>query len=165
MISSAHAQDVPAAAKAPLPKAAPAAAKAVSPLDAAIQAKEQEIASLQAPQPAPAQWWSTTSAMTMSATVLLFGFLTLCLAAYVIRRGHPWEAVLKIFGMVLIIVLTVFLIVAGYDDKQIAPAMGLLGTIAGYLLGKDVARPDAGQARAPGTGQGTPGPLPPAKPV
>jgi hypothetical protein len=165
MITSAHAQDVPAAAKA-LPKAAPAAAKAVSPLDAAIRAKEQEIAILQAPASHGAsQWWSTTSAMTMSATVLLFGFLTLCLAAYVIRRGHPWEAVLKIFGMVLIIVLTVFLIVAGYDDKQIAPAMGLLGTIAGYLLGKDVAKPDAGQARTPGAGQGGPGPLPPAKPV
>jgi hypothetical protein len=162
MITSAHAQDRPAATKA---KSSPAASKGMDPLDAAIHAKEQEIAGLQVPQHGPAQWWSTTSAMTMSATVLLFGFLTLCLAAYVIRRGHPWEAVLKIFGMVLIVVLTVFLIVAGYDDKQIAPAMGLLGTIAGYLLGKDVARPDAGPARTPGAGQGAPGPLPPAKPV
>ena len=30
----------------------------------------------------------------------------------------------------------VFLIVAGYTEKQIAPVIGLLGTIAGYLLGK-----------------------------
>jgi hypothetical protein len=31
--------------------------------------------------------------------------------------------------------------VAGYSDQQIAPAMGLLGTIVGYLLGKDVREP------------------------
>jgi hypothetical protein len=29
-----------------------------------------------------------------------------------------------------------FLITAGYTSDQIAPMIGLLGTIAGYLLGK-----------------------------
>lgn len=86
-------------------------------------------------------WWSNTNAMTMSASVLIFGLLALLLASYVIRKGQSWEAVLKIFGTVLIVVMTVFLIVAGYDDKQIAPAIGLLGTIVGYLLGKDVSKP------------------------
>jgi hypothetical protein len=86
--------------------------------------------------------------MTMSSTVLVFGLITLALAAYVIRKGHQWEAVLKVFGMVLIIVMTVFLIVAGYDDKQIAGAVGLLGTIAGYLLGKDVPKPEPDSKQA-----------------
>jgi uncharacterized membrane protein len=54
-----------------------------------------------------------------------------------IRSGIKTEAVLRIFGTILIIMLAVFLVVAGYTDTQIAPVMGLLGTIAGYLLGKE----------------------------
>ena len=109
-------------------------------IDAAITKKEEHIASLSQSPKQGITWWTTTSAMTMSAAVLVFGLITLALASYVVRKGLQWEAVLKIFGMVLIIVMTVFLIVAGYDDKQVAPAMGLLGTIAGYLLGKEVSK-------------------------
>lgn len=83
------------------------------------------------------QWWSTTSAMTMSAAVLVFGLVVIVLATYLIRLGKSSEAVLRIFGTILIIVIAVFLVVAGYSDTQIAPVMGLLGTIAGYLLGKE----------------------------
>lgn len=88
-------------------------------------------------QLAEATWWSVTSAMTISAAVLVFGLLVLLLAAYLIRVGKNTEAVLRIFGTILIVVIAVFLVVAGYTDTQIAPVMGLLGTIAGYLLGKD----------------------------
>ena len=37
-------------------------------------------------------------------------------------------------------VFAIFLVVAGYSDQQIAPVIGLLGTIAGYLLGKESGR-------------------------
>ena len=30
-----------------------------------------------------------------------------------------------------------YLISAGWDNQQTAPAFGILGTIAGYLLGRD----------------------------
>ena len=116
-------------------------------LDIAIKKQEETISSTHAPT-AQTTWWTTTSAMTMSATVLVFGLLTLALAAMVLRRGYQWEAVLKIFGTVLVIVMAVFLVVAGYDDKQIAGAVALLGTIAGYLLGKEVP-----QSRAKGPGK------------
>ncbi len=33
------------------------------------------------------------------------------------------------------------LIVAGYTDTEMGPVMGLLGTIAGYLLGKNSSQP------------------------
>ncbi|WP_417914487.1 hypothetical protein [Candidatus Electronema sp. JM] len=84
-----------------------------------------------------ASWWSATNAMTMSSIVLLFGLLVIFLATYLIRSGKNTEAVLRIFGTILIVVMAVFLVVAGYTDTQIAPVMGLLGTIAGYLLGKE----------------------------
>jgi hypothetical protein len=37
----------------------------------------------------------------------------------------------------LIVTGTLFLVAAGYDAQHIAPSMGLLGTIAGYLLGRN----------------------------
>ena len=38
-------------------------------------------------------------------------------------------------GLSLIIVAAIFLVVVGYTSEQIAPVMGLLGAIAGYILG------------------------------
>lgn len=87
--------------------------------------------------PPSSTWWSVTNAMTMSSIVLLFGLIVILLATYLIRSGKNSEPVLRIFGTILIIMVSVFLVVAGYTDTQIAPVMGLLGTIVGYLLGKE----------------------------
>lgn len=46
------------------------------------------------------------------------------------------EDLLRTFGVVLIIMGTLFFIAAGFSSAQIAPALGLFGTIAGYLLGR-----------------------------
>lgn len=86
---------------------------------------------------AAVSWWTTHNAMTMSVIVLLFGLVVLGLAAWLIRQGHSATSVLRIFGTVLVIVMVTFLVVAGYDDKQIAAPLGLLGTIVGYLLGRE----------------------------
>ena len=82
-------------------------------------------------------WWSVTNAMTISASILIFGLIVFCLATYLVKIGKNIDTILRFFGTTLIIVMAVFLVVAGYSDKQIGPVMGLLGTIAGYLLGKD----------------------------
>ena len=106
-------------------------------LDAKIlqskQALSDAVATAQNHEPT---WWSTTNAMTMSSVILAFGVVVLILSTVLIRGGKSAESVLAVFGTILIIVVAVFLVVAGYSDKQIAPVMGLLGTIAGYLLGK-----------------------------
>jgi NhaP-type Na+/H+ or K+/H+ antiporter len=88
-----------------------------------------------------AVWWSVTDAMTISAAVLIFGFLVIALTGWLLRRERESAIVLRALATLLIITFAVFLIVAGYSDQQIAPAMGLLGTIVGYLLGKDVREP------------------------
>lgn len=85
-------------------------------------------------------WWSVGNAMTMSSAVLLFGIFVFILATYLIRSGKDEESVLRILGTILIVVCAVFLVVAGYSNTQIAPVIGLLGTIAGYLLGKESSR-------------------------
>ncbi|MBC3873490.1 hypothetical protein H8K55_07825 [Undibacterium sp. LX15W] len=85
----------------------------------------------------PEAWWTTESAMTISAVVLVFGALVLAMASFLILKGRKAESVLRVFGTIMIIISAVFLVVAGYSSNQIAPVMGLLGTIAGYLLGKE----------------------------
>jgi len=85
----------------------------------------------------PTSWWSVTDAMTISSVVLIFGLLVLLMIALLIRSGKDTEAILRTFGTILIIVGAIFLVVAGYSTTQVAPVMGLLGTIAGYLLGKN----------------------------
>ncbi len=49
--------------------------------------------------------------------------------------------IIKLNLITLIIIGTLFLIAAGYDKEQILSAMGLFGTIAGYLLGKSSPTP------------------------
>jgi hypothetical protein len=73
----------------------------------------------------------------LSCTVIGFGVFVLICITYLIRRDKQIETLLRPFGTILIIIAAVFLIVAGYSEKQIAPVIGLLGTIAGYILGRD----------------------------
>jgi ABC-type xylose transport system permease subunit len=94
------------------------------------------------PTPTGKQWWRADEAMTISATVLVFGLLVLVMMTFTLRKGgiHP-DAVLKLFGTIIVVIGALFLIVAGYTDTQMGPVMGLLGTIAGYLLGKNSSQP------------------------
>ena len=86
---------------------------------------------------ASATWWSTTNAMTMCSVLLLFSVVVLGLSTYLLKSGKSGAMVLRVFGTVLVITMATFLVVAGYDNEQLGAPLGLLGTIAGYLLGKD----------------------------
>jgi hypothetical protein len=108
---------------------------------AELQKQEEELKNklreLAAQPDSQSSWWSVGEAMTISSAVLVFGLLTICITARLLRKESDSHIVLRTLGTILILTFAVFLIVAGYSDQQIAPAMGLLGTIAGYLLGKD----------------------------
>lgn len=49
-------------------------------------------------------------------------------------RAEEWAA--RNLIVILIIGSAVFILTAGYDDKQAAPLFGLLGTMVGYLFGR-----------------------------
>ncbi|WP_447797766.1 hypothetical protein [Pseudomonas moraviensis] len=105
-----------------------------------IESKKMEIQSISpvtASSGDSSSWWTTTNAATMSSIVLIFGLLICILVMVLMRQGRNADSVLKVMGTILIIISSIFLVVAGYTDTQIAPVMGLLGTIAGYLLGKN----------------------------
>src|SRR5947209_667625 len=46
------------------------------------------------------------------------------------------EDTLRSFSLTLVIMGTIYFIVTGFDSEQIAPALGLFCTIAGYILGR-----------------------------
>ena len=109
-----------------------------------LKALTEQAKALETPSPTatsasganPVSWWSVTDAMTISSVVLFFGLFVLLMVTMLIRNGNDTEAILRTFGTILIIIGAIFLVVAGYSTTQVAPVMGLLGTIAGYLLGK-----------------------------
>lgn len=112
--------------------------------EADLKSQLRELSTQSGPQPG---WWSVDEAMTISSAVLIFGLVTICITAWLLRRERESYLILRTLGTILILTFAVFLIVAGYSDQQIAPAMGLLGTIAGYLLGKEMA--STGETRDP----------------
>lgn len=82
--------------------------------------------------------WMSSNELILSVSVLLFGVFVISQQSFVIRKSQ-FEAndIIKIYGLSFIILATLFIITAGYGSEQIAPAMGLFGTIAGYILGRN----------------------------
>ena len=77
------------------------------------------------------EFWTT-------ALILLFGLIIVGVEYLLLRnRQHDKvEEFSKFFVITVIIIGTLVLIGSGLDNNQIAPAVGLFGTIAGYLLGR-----------------------------
>ena len=108
----------------PLPQAAPEIPQ------------EVEIAVPPLPGEGGRHW--TSLEIVISVGILVFALVVLGLEAVIMLRAQPpWHAqqVMRVFGLTLILTMSVFLIGAGYSENQTAPAMGLLGVVAGYLLG------------------------------
>ena len=74
----------------------------------------------------------------LSLGVLAFGLVLIIFTGFVaLKRNSGWDQeATRIFAVSVIVIAGLFLITAGYSDRQIAPMFGLLGTIVGYLLGK-----------------------------
>jgi len=71
--------------------------------------------------------------------LVIVGLTVVVLAALAVllwRKDASAEDSIRAFALVLIILGTIVLICAGYSNDQIAPAVGLFGTLAGYLLGR-----------------------------
>jgi len=90
--------------------------------------------------------------------VLVFGAMVFALQTWlVVKMPLNWtpNAILRFNGLTLIITGAILLVTAGYSNEQMTPVIGLLGAIAGYLLGS-VDKPDEPRQRgrqAAGTAQ------------
>lgn len=94
--------------------------------------------------PAPAvvsAHFLSTAQGELALTVIGFGVLVIIAFAFVLKsKAASPDLALRCFIITMIVIGTMFLICAGYSNDQIAPAIGLFGTIAGYLLGKSEAQ-------------------------
>lgn len=72
----------------------------------------------------------------LSLCLLIFGLVVIIIEAILSVKNH-WDAIftLRVIGLTLIIIFAVVLIPVGYSETQTAPVFGLLGMVAGYLLG------------------------------
>jgi len=87
--------------------------------------------------------WHEPLEMVYGVSVLVFGAVIIAMEIRLLRSRPSWDAswYLKTVGLTLVLTGGLFLIVAGFTQQQIAPMMGLLGTVAGYLLGKEATAP------------------------
>lgn len=58
-----------------------------------------------------------------------------------IKNGKEPIDILKTFGIPLIVASSVFIVITGLRTETLTPVIGLLGTIAGYLLGQKDKKP------------------------
>ena len=96
----------------------------------------QDPLSVSSQIPQSREWSSVEVSLTWG--LLVFTLVVLGMLVHLARNAEkPWspQSILRVFGITLIVPLAVILVVAGYSEKQIAPVIGLLGVIAGYLLG------------------------------
>ena len=75
----------------------------------------------------------------LSVCILLFGIIIIFLQYLMFRSDKSrFQSidVLRTHSITIILIGGLLFVTASYDAEQIAPAVGLFGTIAGYLLGK-----------------------------
>lgn len=78
----------------------------------------------------------------LSGLTILLGVSAMILVSILFWRhiGDKTEDFVKVFAFVIVAFSALFLIVAGYADSQVAPAYSLLGTIIGYVFGRNGSR-------------------------
>jgi hypothetical protein len=78
----------------------------------------------------------TSQELLLSGAVLLMGAIVLTLLFLLVRtRRVPADAILRTITVPLVVISALFMVTAGYSTSDVAPVIGLLGTIVGYLLG------------------------------
>ncbi len=81
----------------------------------------------------------TMNEIAFSIAVLIFGLLLVCVECFIVLKGAlSQDMSFKLIGLTIVITAALFLIPAGYSQNQIGPLVTLLGTVAGYLFGRDI---------------------------
>jgi small-conductance mechanosensitive channel len=77
----------------------------------------------------------------LSVAILLFGLIVISLQIYLALRKNDdnqlsLDSAIRLSVLTLIIIGSLVLIASGYSNLQVAPVIGLFGTVAGYLIGR-----------------------------
>ena len=82
------------------------------------------------------QSFFTTPSFVLIVAMVSMGVVSFICMTYLIKQNKQPVEILRAFGIPLIVISGSLLIVTGFGSDQISPIIGLLGTIAGYLLGR-----------------------------
>jgi len=102
------------------------------------QSSDSYIASSQNPA------WTPELVQHLSLGLAIFGIILIIVLACLLHRKVDGEMIMRVFSIPLIILAGVFLILVGYTENQLAPMFGILGTIAGYLFGRETSKAGSG---------------------
>ena len=83
--------------------------------------------------------WLSEREFSLSLLILSFSLVLILLIILAKRIGGidiSSDQFLRLVSIILIIVASLLIIPSGFNDKQISAVVGLLGTLAGYLLGR-----------------------------
>jgi hypothetical protein len=75
----------------------------------------------------------------LSIAALVFGVIFLAFLSWALcklAKNPTAEDILKCYTIAFVIIGVLFMVAAGWASNQIAPAIGLFGTIVGYMLGR-----------------------------
>jgi heme A synthase len=95
-------------------------------------------------QPSDNRTWLLTDKETKLAyALLIFLFIIIVLETWlIVKTKLDADNAVKLLLTTLILLSILFIIMVGYDDKVLAPAFGLFGTIMGYLFGRTASKKD-----------------------
>lgn len=96
---------------------------------------EKAIKDHAAKQSQGTQPWDAPLVKFLTVSVLAFGLIVIGIMAVLVLNKSQTGDVLRLFTVPMVIVAAVFLVVTGFSNSQITPVIGLLGTLAGYVLG------------------------------
>jgi hypothetical protein len=80
--------------------------------------------------------YSSSPMFVASIFVFILFFLVFVFMNNLIKNGKDPIDILKTFGIPLIVASSALIVVTGLGMDTLTPVIGLLGTIAGYLLGQ-----------------------------
>ena len=97
-----------------------------------------DFAGAAAPKDAEAiNGWLSIKEFVLAVLVAMLGMVTLWMQHTSLRRSGKADAseFTKSSVLILVIMSAMFTVVAGISDVDVAPIMGLFGTIVGYVIG------------------------------
>jgi hypothetical protein len=79
--------------------------------------------------------WTNDTSLVMAILISIVCLAILVMEFFLIKSDKiKNEHAVRVYLVTIIIYGSIFLVAAGYDNNHIAPIIGLLGTIAGYML-------------------------------
>jgi hypothetical protein len=92
----------------------------------------------------------TLAEIALSIGVLGFTVILVIAVAWMrVKASLSGDASFKLFGLVIVVGSSLFVMTAGWSQQQITPIVGLLGTALGFIFGKNMGSDEPRNGKQP----------------